>query len=277
MIKTVVKRVLATVKSSARTAFPAQVQRRSYRKRYTVLAEETSQHRMSYMNYGFAEADKAADLAIPEEPCQHGLQLYDRVVRSTDIAGKDVLEIGSGRGGGSHYIRTTMGAGRVLGIDLCDLSVALSARAFPVDGLDYKQGDAENLPVESASFDAVVNVESSHCYPSFPRFAGEVFRVLRPGGRFLYTDFGTPERMARDVATLVDLGFRQVETEDITPGVLRALDQDDTGKRAFFSTISDDPERLTGLLNFGRCIGTEGYEAFRSGREVYLRYVFEKP
>ena len=51
------------------------------------------------------------------------------------------------------------------------------------------QGDAQNLPFPDESFDAVINVEASHIYPNFERFLGEVARVLRPGGHFLYADF----------------------------------------------------------------------------------------
>ena len=48
------------------------------------------------------------------------------------------------------------------------------------------QGDAQDLPFPDESFDAVINVEASHIYPNFERFLGEVARVLRPGGHFLY-------------------------------------------------------------------------------------------
>jgi fatty-acid O-methyltransferase len=56
-------------------------------------------------------------------------------------------------------------------------------------GLDFVQGDAQNLHFPDQSFDAVINVEGSHIYPNFERFLGEVARVLRPGGHFLYADF----------------------------------------------------------------------------------------
>jgi SAM-dependent methyltransferase len=36
--------------------------------------------------------------------------------------------------------------------------------------------------------DAVVNIESSHCYESMDTFLSEACRVLRPGGRFFFAD-----------------------------------------------------------------------------------------
>jgi fatty-acid O-methyltransferase len=48
--------------------------------------------------------------------------------------------------------------------------------------VELVHGDAENLPFPQVSFDAVINVESAHCYGSIERFLAEVHRVLRPGG-----------------------------------------------------------------------------------------------
>ena len=59
------------------------------------------------------------------------------------------------------------------------------------------QGDAQNLPFPDESFDAVINVEASHIYPNFERFLGEVARVLRPGGHFLYADFRNRDGLPR--------------------------------------------------------------------------------
>jgi ubiquinone/menaquinone biosynthesis C-methylase UbiE len=44
------------------------------------------------------------------------------------------------------------------------------------------------MPFPASSFDAVVNIESSHCYESMDTFLSEVCRVLRPGGRFFFAD-----------------------------------------------------------------------------------------
>ena len=54
-------------------------------------------------------------------------------------------------------------------------------------GLAFVCGDAQSMPFP-ASFDAVVNIESSHCYESMDAFLAEVCRVLRPGGQFFFAD-----------------------------------------------------------------------------------------
>ena len=77
---------------------------------------------------------------------------------------------------------------RMFGVDLSQNAVEFCRTVHSVLNLEFRQGDAEHLPFEDASFDAVLNVESSHCYPSLPDFFTEVRRVLKNNGCFLYAD-----------------------------------------------------------------------------------------
>ncbi len=82
------------------------------------------------------------------------------------------------------------------GLDLNPDGISFCRRRHDLPGLEFVQGDAEDLPFPDESFDAVINVESSHLYPHFPVFLTEVARVLRPGGNFLYTDWlATPRQL----------------------------------------------------------------------------------
>ncbi|HRG56523.1 MAG TPA: class I SAM-dependent methyltransferase, partial [Lacunisphaera sp.] len=110
------------------------------------------------------------------------------------------------------------------GLDLNPTGIAFCRRRHRVAGLDFVQGDAGNLPFADASFDAVINVEASHCYPDFPRFLAEVARVLRPGGHFLYADFRFNEGLADWEQALAGAPLKQVGTRVINAEVLRGMD-----------------------------------------------------
>ncbi len=71
----------------------------------------------------------------------------------------------------------------------------LSNSSFDTPGLTFVQGDSENLPFENDVFDAVLNVESSHCYGNVKKFILEVARVLKDGGCLLWSDFRTNQEM----------------------------------------------------------------------------------
>lgn len=100
-----------------------------------------------------------------------------------------VLEVGSGRGGGLSYIVRYLNPSMAIGVDFSSQQIAFCQRNYNSTNIRFVEGDAAELPVEDESVDAVINVESSHCYPNFKGFIGEVARVLKPGGHFFYTDF----------------------------------------------------------------------------------------
>ena len=90
--------------------------------------------------------------------------------------------------------------------------------------MDFIRGDAEDLPYPAESFDAVINVESSHFYPHFDRFLNEVKRVLRPGGAFLYTDVRQWFQCDQWEAALNAAGMRMVSGREINAEVLRGME-----------------------------------------------------
>src|SRR5574343_293078 len=96
-----------------------------------------------------------------------------------------VLDIGSGLGGTARYLAKEFGC-RVTGIDLteeyCQVASMLTAK-LGLDGLvDYRQGDATNLPFDDNAFDVVWTEHVAMNIPDKRRFYGEMHRVLKPGG-----------------------------------------------------------------------------------------------
>jgi ubiquinone/menaquinone biosynthesis C-methylase UbiE len=158
------------------------------------------------------------------------------------------------------------------GVDLSPQAIAFCRRAHPISGLTFESGDAEHLPFETNSFDAVVNVESSHCYPHLPSFFKEVRRVLKPGGHFLYADLHETQSAEEWLSTLKASGFESVQQRDITPNVVAALDRDDERKLELIKRLV--PSFLqASFLSFAGTRGTKIYEAFRSRSLVYYSFV----
>ena len=76
----------------------------------------------------------------------------------------------------------------------------------------------KSMPFPVSSFDAVVNIESSHCYESMDAFLAEVCRVLRPGGRFFFADLRTMDGVntLREQFNACDLKSRRRPTSQPT-------------------------------------------------------------
>lgn len=246
---------------------------------YGRLASRFTQRDWTFMNYGYAPPAGAPPLALDatDEADRLCIQLYARTVSSVVLAGREAIEVGSGRGGGASWLARTHRPAAYTGYDFSAAAVKLCRqRHAGVAGLHFEKGDAENLPRADASCDVVVNVESSHCYGDIARFFREVVRVLRPGGHFCYTDFRTVADMTKLEAVLAATpGWSQVETEDITDRVLAALAADDERKRRLIGELV--PARMQHL--FGEFAGlSDGqiYAGFERRELIYRRFVFRK-
>jgi SAM-dependent methyltransferase len=103
---------------------------------------------------------------------------------ATWLAGADrILDVGTGEGQLAR-LAVKGGAGTVFGIDPTrgQLIVARERAGGPV----YARGAAARLPCRSAAFDAVVACLVFEHIVDYAEAIGEVARVLRPGGRFLF-------------------------------------------------------------------------------------------
>jgi hypothetical protein len=108
------------------------------------------------------------------------------------------------------------------------------------------------------------------------RFLREVFRVLRPGGYFLWADMRPHGQWPLACGQFVDAGFDVRQEEDITLGVLRALDGVNDRKQEMIRRHI--PRYLAGYFEgFAGVRGTRVYESLRTGAVEYRRCTLQKP
>ena len=231
-----------------------------------------------FMNYGYepeSEEPFALDLQAADEADRYSIQLYHRVASAGELAGKEVLEVGCGRGGGSSFLKRYHHPREMTGVDFSAKAIRFCQAQHRVEGLKFLKGDAEQLPFSDETFDAILNVESSHCYGSMPAFVAEVKRALRPGGLFLFADFRTPADADNLDQVLQESGLQVLEREIITLQVLEALRLD--SERKLQRLEESAPKRLLGTLRrFAAIEGSDLYEFFENGTFVYLRYALRK-
>jgi arsenite methyltransferase len=123
--------------------------------------------------------------------------------------GEIVLDLGSGAGNDAFIARHEVGAeGKVLGVDMTEAMIAKArgnAAKLGYDNVEFRAGAIEQLPVESGSVDVVISNCVLNLVPDKGRAFAEMFRVLRPGGRFCVSDIvatGELPAAVREVAAL---------------------------------------------------------------------------
>jgi len=228
-----------------------------------------------FMNFGYNDEGKEILLGEQDKPDRYPIQLYDHLASAAVIKNKDIVEIGCGRGGGLSYITRTYAPASAIGVDLDKEAVKFCNRHYDLEGLSFMQGDAQNLNLEDNTSDVLINLESSHRYPDMKAFFGEVSRILRPGGYFLFADFRFDYEM-KDLKKDLELsGMTMLKEKIINQEVVAALNLDDERRRKLVVKLA--PKLFHKIaLNFGGTIGSETYERFISHKYVYFSYVLRK-
>lgn len=210
-----------------------------------------------------------------------------------------VLDVGCGSGRYALQVADTVGC-RVLGVDLNEPGIRtanqLAAASQASDRVRFEICDvAKRLHFAEAQFDAIYSNDVLCHIPGRPALLGELFRVLRPGGRLLFSDalvlgglisheeiatrssvgyylFSPPGENER---ILKEAGFRLLSVTDTSKNAAGIAQRwhDAREKRRAALVALETEESFNGLQRFFSCVSTLCGE----GRLRRYLYVAEKP
>jgi SAM-dependent methyltransferase len=207
----------------------------------------------------------------------------------------DVLEVGSGSGGPAVWLAATRGC-RVTGVDINEHGVlnasALARARGLIDRVRFEVADATRaLPYGPGSFDAVVSNDAMCHLRDRAAVLADWYRVLRPGGRLLFTDamVMTGPVSHDELATrssigfyvfvppglnqsmLSDAGFTVLEVRDVTDNAEAVASRwMEARERHRDALVTREGEaNFEGLQRFLRCVHILSKER-RLSRQAYL-------
>jgi ubiquinone/menaquinone biosynthesis C-methylase UbiE len=229
-----------------------------------------------FMNYGYHDSSEMIPLHSTDEKNRYSIQLYHRLAKMVDIKNKNIVEVGSGRGGGLAYITKRFTPLTALGIDLSKKASTFGNAHYKLEGLRFIQGNAQQLDLADGSVDVILNVESSHRYPQMSLFLDEVYRSLKPGGKFLFTDFRFKNEMNKLVDLLAQYKFVKFDEQLINKEVINALNLDTDRREELVNRYAPIFLRKQ-FHDFAGNMGSPTYKDIKSGEMIYFVYCFQKP
>jgi ubiquinone/menaquinone biosynthesis C-methylase UbiE len=162
---------------------------------------------------GIAKEDITEEaLQMHDQDHYGGTQAVDRLMAQAAFTSIDhMLDVCSGMGGPARYIAWKSGC-RVTGLDLTASrvagAIALTQAARMSDRVDFVQGNALEMPFEDNSFTRVIGQEAFAHIPNKKQLISECARVLKPGGRMVFSDIMSHQKLSQDNADRLFEGMR---------------------------------------------------------------------
>ena len=148
-----------------------------------------------------------------------GLEAVDVLAERAGIGNAShVLDVCSGMGGPARYLACHRGC-RVTGLDVTrsrhEGAIRLTAMVELDHLVDFRLGNALEMPFAAASFDVVIGQEAFAHVPDKPRLVAECARVVKPGGVIAFTDILRRDTLTPEAAERLQCEMTFLELESL--------------------------------------------------------------
>jgi ubiquinone/menaquinone biosynthesis C-methylase UbiE len=191
----------------------------------------------------------------PEETATDGYITRSELRQMCDalrVGPRDFLvDLGCGRGGPGQWVAEKTGAS-LLGLDISEVALAQARSRSRQLGreprVSYRAASFDVTGLESESADGAMSVDVIWAIPDKRAGFMETARILKPGARFVFTDWerdlsppGYPPPVNDHRPLLEGAGF-EIELHQLPP-------EADTMRRAFYETMMERQDELASVLD----------------------------
>lgn len=153
--------------------------------------------------------DQAVVDAMPDAAVESFAGVANPFVLRALARGEKVVDAGSGAGFDSFIAAHQVGPeGRVVGVDMLAEMLEKSranAKRMGLGNVEFREGILEEMPVEDGWADALISNGVINLCADKKRAFGELWRVLRPGGRLQFGDIANGRPVPESAIANIDL------------------------------------------------------------------------
>jgi demethylmenaquinone methyltransferase / 2-methoxy-6-polyprenyl-1,4-benzoquinol methylase len=169
-----------------------------------------------------------------------------------DLKPAQILDVATGTG--DFAIQAlSLNPTKVSGIDISEGMLEVGKKKIRARKLDHlielRKGDSENIPFEQNKFDAVTVAFGVRNFENLEKGLGEIFRVLKPGGKLVVLEFSRPR--AFPMKQLFSFYFKQ-----ILPKIGNAVSSD----KAAYTYLPESVQAFPDGADFVRILNEIGFK-----------------
>ncbi|MGI8746691.1 MAG: arsenite methyltransferase [Bryobacteraceae bacterium] len=210
--------------------------------------------------------DEKQKQGLPQEAILASLGCGNPAALAQLNPGETVLDLGSGGGIDVLLSAQRVGpAGKAYGLDMTDEMLALAREnqsKSGIENVEFLKGEIEHIPLPDNSVDVVISNCVINLSVDKDRVLREAFRVLKPGGRFAFSDVVTRGDMPTEIRERVLLWVGCIA------GALEENDYRSRLAAAGFEEVELEPTRIYRIEDARAFLSGQGIDVDAIGPQV---------
>lgn len=228
-----------------------------------------------FMNLGYVGITFPFELDDVDIENKKNIALYVKALEHKNHSFKNILEIGSGLGGGCYVLQKYYNYKDITGTDFLKINTHYYTKQKKYKRIKFITIPAEEIQKLQLKYELIISIEAGLFFNNWDSFINNIKDVLAENGQFIYEDLVITKDIQLIEYKMASANLKIIHSENITNGVLQSMYETQKPVK--------NPSILYNLLKkIFRIKNTNQYDGYKdskiyndlvNGDLVYMKYV----